>query len=163
MVILSDDFTSVGVSNSIGMDWDSAGNMYVSSYTLRQVRKFDASGADAGLFINTNLVGPTNIWFDSNGDLLVLDFDGGAVKRFDSSGVYQGIFIQGLGQTEGYAYLPNGNLLIGNGATSAVKMYDPNGMFIRDLVPSRAGNLKTPNAVVIRTRDPGFYDQRRTQ
>jgi len=88
--------------------------------------------------------------------LLVLDFDGNAVKRFDSNGAYLGIFIPGVSQTEGYAYLPNGNLLIGNGGTSAVKMYDGNGTFIKDLVASAAGGLKQPNAVVIRQTNSGF-------
>ncbi len=150
------EFTSVGVPQSIGLDWDSAGNLYVSSYNGDSVRKFDSAGADLGMFINTNLLGPTNIWFDTNHDLLVSDYDGGAIKRFDSTGAYLGNYIQGVGQTEGFAYLPNGNLLIGNGATSAVKMYDGSGVFIRDLIASGAGNLKTPNAVVIRTRGSGF-------
>ena len=68
-----DDFTSVGVSQSIGVDWDSTGNLYVSSFNGNNVRKFDSNGNDMGLFINSNLQGPTNIWFDDNGDLLVLN------------------------------------------------------------------------------------------
>ena len=50
------------------------------------VRKFDTNGVDQGLFINSGLSGPTNIWFDSNGDMLVADWSGGAVRRFDSNG-----------------------------------------------------------------------------
>lgn len=74
------EFTSVGVPQSIGLDWDSNGNLYVSSYTGDNVRKFDPNGNDLGLFVTSNLAGPTNIWFDDNGDLLVSDYDGTAVK-----------------------------------------------------------------------------------
>ena len=44
-----DEFTSVGVTQSIGLDWDSQGNLYVSSFDKMQVRKFDSEGNDLGL------------------------------------------------------------------------------------------------------------------
>jgi len=146
-----DDFTSVGISKSIGLDWDRDGNLYIASYDGQIVRKFDTDGIDQGNFIVTDLAGPTNIWFEDNGDLLVLDYDGGAARRFNSQGVFQGNFIAGLSQSEGVDYLPNGNLLIGNGGTSAVKMYTPGGTYLSDIIPSRSGGLLQPNAVVVRT------------
>jgi sugar lactone lactonase YvrE len=145
-----DDFTSVGVSQSIGIDWDSNGNLYVSSYSEDNVRKFDQDGNDMGLFVTTNLLGPTNIWFDENGELLVIDYNGTAVKRYNTSGTFINNFITGLGNAEGVDFFPNGNILIGNGATSSVKMFDSNGNYIEDLIPSGSGGLMTPNAVVIR-------------
>ena len=145
-----DEFTNLGVSQSIGLDWDVGGNLYVSSYSDDSVRKFDTEGNDQGLFINSNLSGPTNIWFDDNGDLLVVDYDGTAVKRFDSDGNYLGDFLQGLSNAEGVAYLPNGNILIGNGGNSAVKLFSPTGTYISDFISSGSGNLITPNAVVVR-------------
>ncbi|HEY6625704.1 MAG TPA: hypothetical protein VIZ21_02000, partial [Ignavibacteriaceae bacterium] len=48
-----DEFTSVGVTQSIGTDWDDDGNLYVSSYGGASVRKFDPNGNDLGIFINT--------------------------------------------------------------------------------------------------------------
>lgn len=147
------EFTSVGVSQSIGLDWDSENNLYVSSYNGDLVRKFDATGNDLGIFIDENLAGPTNIWFDENGDLLVADYDGFAIKRFDSNGEYQEDFIAGLSNPEGIAYMENGNILIGNGGTSAVKMYDSDGEYIEDFIASGTANLLTPNAVVIREID----------
>ena len=145
-----DEFTSVGVSQSIGIDWDSSGNMYISSYNGKYVRKFDQNGNDMGLFVTTNLLGPTNIWFDDNGDLLVIDYNGTAVKRYDTSGNFINNFITGLGNAEGVDFFPNGNILIGNGATSSVKLFDSNGNYIEDFIPSGSGGLITPNAVVIR-------------
>jgi sugar lactone lactonase YvrE len=145
-----DDFTSVGVPQSIGIDWDSSGNLYVSSYNGKNVRKFDQNGNDLGLFVNSNLLGPTNIWFDDNGDLLVSDYNGTAVKRFDSDGNYLDDFITGIHFSEGVDFFPNGNILIGNGATHSVKMFDSNGNYIEDFIPSGSGGLVTPNAIVIR-------------
>ncbi len=144
------DFTSQGVNQSIGMDWDEKGNLYVSSYTGDLVHKFDTAGLSQGVFINTNLAGPTNIWFDFNGDLLVVDYDATSVKRFDSTGTFKGNFITGLGNAEGVDTFPNGNILIGNGATSSVKMFNSSGTFLGDFVAPGVGNLLNPNAVVIR-------------
>ena len=145
-----DEFTSVGVTQSIGIDWDDDGNLYVSSYGGASVRKFDPDGNDLGIFVNSNLAGPTNIWFDNNGELLVIDYNGTSVKRFGSSGNFVNNFITGLSQAEGVDFFPNGNILIGNGATHSVKMYDSNGVYIEDFIPNGSGGLVTPNAVVIR-------------
>ncbi len=145
-----DDFTNIGVSQSIGLDWDSTGNLYVSSWSGGYIRKFDTSGNDLGLFVNSNLSGPTNIWFTDNGHLLVTDYSGAAVKEFDSIGSYLGNFISGLGNAEGVDYFSNGDILIGNGATSSVKLFDSTGNYIQDFIASGAGNLLTPNAVLIR-------------
>lgn len=146
-----DDFTSIGVNQSIGLDWDTDTNLYVSSYNGRSVRKFDANGIDQGLFIDTtNLQGPTNIWFDSSGDLLVADYNGTSVKRFDANGVFQGNYLTGLGQSEGVAYMSDQTILIGNGINGSVKHFASNGNFITDLVTPGSGGLIRPNAVVIR-------------
>lgn len=146
-----DEFTSVGVSNSIGLDWDSDGNLYVSSYDGAYVRRFDPQGNDLGLFINSNLQGPTNIWFDQDGDLLVMDWNAGNIKRFNSSGVYQGVFIGALGQPEGFEFLPNGDLLVANGTTGSVRRYNSNGAFLGNFVSPGSGGLATPNAIRFRT------------
>ena len=153
-----DEFTSVGVPQSIGLDWDSNGNLYVSSYSGDNVRKFGLNGNDLGLFVTSNLAGPTNIWFNDNGDLLVSDYDGTAVKRFNSNGVFQNNFATGLSQSEGVDFFPNGNILIGNGATHSVKMYDSNGVYIEEFIPNGSGGLMTPNAVVIRKSNPVSVD-----
>ena len=47
-------------------------------------------------------------------------------------------------------FFPNGNILIGNGATHSVKMFDSNGNYIEDFIPNGSGGLITPNAIVIR-------------
>jgi hypothetical protein len=146
------DFTQTTTGSAIGLDWDTAGNLYVSSYYGKYVRKYGPTGEDLGNFISANLVGPTNIWFAENGDLLVMDYLGNSVKRFDSQGNYLGVFITGLPQGEGVDFLANSNLVIGCGGTSSVRVYAPDGMFIEDFVPSATLGLLTPNAVVLRPK-----------
>ena len=132
------------------------GRFHGITSNLGNVRKFNALGEDQGLFISSNLAGPTNIWFDSNGDMLVCDWNGGTVDRFDSDGNYIGAFMTGLNQPEGVAILPSGNYLIGNGGTGAVKEFDTGGVFIQDLIPAGTGDLLTPNAVVLRNNPTGL-------
>ena len=44
-------------------------------------------------------------------------------------------------------------MLIGNGGTRAVKLFDADGNFIEDIVPSGTANLLLPNAVVLREKE----------
>ena len=148
-----DQFTSVGVSASIGLDWDNEGNLYVSSYDGRFVRKFSPTGADLGKFISSNLAGPTNIWFDEEGDLLVNDYNAGSVKRWDNNGSFKGVFISNVPQCEGVGLLSDGNLLLGIGGTSSVRSYNSAGELVNTIIPSGSLGLLTPNAVVLR-QDP---------
>ncbi len=145
-----DDYTDMGVIQSIGIDWDNEGNLYVSTYGGNLVRQFDTTGHHLGLFISSSLQGPTNIWFDDMGDLLACNWNGTTVKRFDSDGNYEEDFITGLSNPEGVAIYPNGDILIGNGGTGAVKLFDSDGNFIKNIVESGSGGLLFPNAVVLR-------------
>lgn len=145
-----DEFTSTGVATSIGMDWDSEGNFYVSSYNGKYVRKFSPTGADLGNFINSNLAGPTNIWFAANGDMLVNDYNSNNVKRFSSTGQYLGIFATPVGQCEGVAFPDPAHILIGVGGASSVRLFDTTGTKIKEFIPSGTLGLMTPNAVVLR-------------
>jgi hypothetical protein len=149
-----DEFTDVGVSNSIGMDWDSQGNLYVASFNLAHVRKFDSNGNDLGVVVNTNLQGPTNIWFDQAGDLLVVDWNGQSIRKYDSNGVFKSNLVTGLAEPEGIEFLDNGDFLVGNGGTSSVKQYDSNGSFVKDFVPFRSGGLMKPNGLRFRKGPP---------
>ncbi len=145
-----DEFTSVGVPQSIGLDWDADGNLYVSSYGGSFIQKFDPDGNDLGPFINSGLAGPTNIFFDKNGsgDLIVFNWNNGRVKRFDSNGNFIEDLITGVSQCEGFDFMANGDILIGVGGSGSVKRYDSEFNFIEDFIA--AGTLLTPNAVRIR-------------
>lgn len=145
-----DNFTSVGVNQAIGLDWDNSGNLYVSSYNGAFVRRFDTNGNDLGFFIDSGIAGPTNIWFDDAGNLLVADYDGGNVKLFDSGGNFQENFILALVNPEGVDFYPNGDILIGSGGSSSVRRYDSEGNLVETVVASGSGGLLRPNAVVLR-------------
>lgn len=145
-----DEFTSIGVSQSIGMDWDADGNLYVSSYGGSFVQKFDPNGNDLGPFISTGLSGPTNIFFDKSGsgDLIVFNWSSGVIKRYDNNGNFVEDLITGVGHCEGVDFLPNGDILIGAGTAGSIKRYDNDFNFIEDFIP--AGTFITPNAITIR-------------
>ena len=146
-----DAFTDTGIPQSIGLDWDHSGNLYVSSFQNNQVIKFDTQGRSQGVFTaDGNTQGPTNIWFNAAGDLMVNDWKAGKVVTFDASGQFLATFATGLSQVEGVSELDDGSLLIGNGGTGAVKLFDADGNFIEDFVPSGSGGLGKPNAVIVR-------------
>jgi WD40 repeat protein len=148
------DFTSAGVSQSIGIDWDANGDLYVSSYGGSFIQKFDGTtGADLGPFINNGLQGPTNIFFEPDGNLIVFNYNSGIIKRFDSSGNFVEDVITGVNGCEGFAFFPNGDLLIGVGSDGSVRRYDSDYNFIENFVEPNT-DLITPNAIVIREDIP---------
>lgn len=144
-----DEFTNNGVPRSVGIAWDSAGNLYGGSYGGGFVQQFDTNGIDQGMYVNTELQGPTNIWFDDSDNLYVIDWSSGDVEQFDDDANYVGKFITGLGQPEGVDFRANGNILIGNGTTSEVKEYLADGTFVQNVVPAGSGGLIQPNAVIL--------------
>ncbi|WP_460218323.1 T9SS type A sorting domain-containing protein [Psychroserpens sp. MEBiC05023] len=149
------NYTSAGIFLSIGMDWDSDGDFYISAFGSGRVYKFNSSGQYDSIFINeSNLSGPTNIWFDKteNGNMWVIDYGDSSLKLFNSLGEPLGTIVSGLSTPEGVAFLDNGNFLIGNGPTGLIKMYDSNGTFIEDFIDSdasMAANLINTNAFYI--------------
>jgi hypothetical protein len=145
-----DEFTSIGITGAIGLDWDTSGNLYISSYTANTVRKFDSSGNDLGVYIS-GLQGPTNCWFDpaGNGDMLVCNWNGSNIKRYDSNGNYVSDFVASITQPEGVAYLPNGNLLVGSGgAIDDIIEFESDGTMVG--VFASGNGLANPNAIVLR-------------
>lgn len=155
-----DEFTTVGVTQGIGMDWDAGGNLYVSSYGGAFVRKFDPNGNDLGILIDSDLSGPTNLMIDGTA-MLVLDWNAGNVQRFDvATGAFLGTFITGLTNPEGIDRLPNGNFLIGDNGTNSVLEFDSNGAPLGEY--TQGGDLITPNAVVLRDATLGISETGRT-
>ena len=146
-----DEFTSVGVSQSIGLDWDSDGYLYVSSYGGSSVRMFDTEGMDMGLFIDSELGGPTNIHFNDQGELIVLDWSQANVERFAANGDYLGEWTNGINQVEGLDVHPDtGNYFLGAGALGRIDEFTPDGTFVQTVVESGSGGLIQPNAVIFR-------------
>ena len=153
--VFDSEYTDSGVFQSIGIDWDESGNLYVSSYGQGSnglIKYFDSSGNEIGIFGDSSLLaGATNIWFqpDGSGNLLALDYNGNRLAQFDSSGTFLSFPITGLATPEGYAYLPNGNLLISERGADKISEFDADFNLIgRWDHPS--GNLSGPNFIRIR-------------
>lgn len=148
------DFTDIGIAQSIGIDWDASGDLYVSSYGGSLVQKFDGTtGASMGPFIDTGLQGPTNIFFEASGNLIVFNYSSGIIKRFDATGAFIEDLITGVNGCEGFAFFPNGDILIGVGSDGSVRRYDSDYNFIENFVEPNT-TLLTPNAIVIRDDIP---------
>jgi hypothetical protein len=144
------EWTDTGVSQSIGAAWNNANTMFVSSYGLGTVRQFDSNGMDQGNFITT-LQGPTNLWFhpDASGDILINLWNANKIVRYDSSGNLVGDYVSSIAQPEGYAYLPNGNLLVGSGgAADKISQFQSDGTPLADF--ATGNGLANPNAIYIR-------------
>jgi WD40 repeat protein len=147
-----DEFTSIGAPKGLGHTWDANKNFYISLFGATggagTVHKFDSSGNDSGIFINSVVLdGPTNIWFGANGDMLVEDWNAGKILRFDSTGQYVNVFVSGLTNPEGIAFLPNGNMLVCDWGVDAVHLIDSNGNLLGYFC---SGSLIDPNCVKVR-------------
>lgn len=157
------EFTDEGIPTSIGLDWDSDGNLYVSSYGTSKVSQFNTSGEIQGTFIDNNLGGPTNIHRETDGNYLVLNWNTGNIQRFDANGAHLETFTTEVTQPEGIAIHPiSGNYLVGNGGPAQIDEFAPDGTFIGSVVESGAGGLIQPNAVVVReaTLSVGAYQKK---
>lgn len=161
-----DEFSSIGILQSIGIDWDAVGNMYISSFGQGPngfVQKFDTSGNDMGTFIDSTILqGPTDIWFDENENLLVEDWTLGIVRRFSPTGQYIDDLITGMSNPEGVSFFPNGDILICDWGTDTVERFDNGGNPLGTLINNGNG-IADPNAVVIRDPNLSVPDYRQDQ
>lgn len=145
-----DEFTTEGVPRSIGLDWDSDGNLYVSSYGGSSVTQFNSDGESQGVFIDTNLSGPTNIHREADDNFLVLNWNGGNIQRFDANGTHLETFTTEVSQPEGIAIHPiSNNYIIGNGGAGQIDEFAADGSLVQTIVEG-GGGLLQPNAVVVR-------------
>ena len=159
-----DTFTNITVAQSIGIAWDAAGSVFITSFGGADVFRFDATGIYTGIPIigPLNVFGPTNIWFDAAGDIIILDWTGNKVRKYNAAFVQQPNFINSIPRPEGYVYLPNGELLIGSGGGApSVRRYDSNGNFI-DFFATGSG-LENPNAICLKATTAGLNEQIITQ
>ncbi len=132
-----------------GMDqtWDDDGNLYITSWGIPDVRKFDSQGNALGVLINSSLTGPVNLWIDGD-DLYVSDWSVGQVKIFDkNSGAFKSTFVTGLTRVEGYLFDGKGNLFLCDWQNNVVNRYDAiTGEFREEFINDQV-NLNTPNSI----------------
>ncbi len=137
--------------------WNAAGTLHVVSFSSRDVRRFDADGAQLDVLIGPEqLRGPVNLWFEGD-DLFVVDWSRGAVRRFDAAtGAFEATYVSGMTNAEGWAIGPDdGDLYIADWAQSVVNRYD-RATGERVGVFATGGGLSTPNDVMFAPRFPDF-------
>jgi sugar lactone lactonase YvrE len=141
-----DDFTTTGVDQAIGLDWDKNGDLYVSSYRGLFIERFDTEGKSKGKFISTGLFGPTNIHFNEAGELIVLDYNSGRILLYTSNGTLIKTIAQGAAHCEGISFSKNGNMFIGT--KSQINVYNIDGSFNKIITLPSDIKILNVNAVV---------------
>lgn len=145
-----DEFTE-NLNQPLDHAWDRRGNLYVSCFGSKEVRKYDERGRfRERLPGSEELNGPTNIWFGEDSNLYVADWPTGRILRLDGgSGRFQGVFISGMKRIEGVAMGPDGRLYLCDWQANIVQRYDARtGNFIDTFI--EGGGLEQPNAIVFR-------------
>jgi hypothetical protein len=79
---------------SLGMAFDSSGNLYVTAAFNNRVVKFDTNGGLVGTFASGMSV-PESIVFDNSGNAYVSSVGGTGIRKFNSSGTLLGTFLPG--------------------------------------------------------------------
>src|SRR5262249_16218028 len=94
-----------GLSNPVGLAFDAARNLYVSSQGNNTITKFNPSGIGSP-FASSGLHGPAGLAFDSKGYLFVANHDNNTIEKFDPSGVGPVFATSGMDQPIFLAFEP---------------------------------------------------------
>ena len=156
-----------GVSNPQGVVFGADGNLYVSSFTTSEVKRYvgplnPSPGTLIGAFVSAGsggLNGPVGLVFGPDGNLYVSSDNNHSVLRYDgTSGAPMGVlptFVPansvGLVEPLGLVFGPDGNLYVCDRNTATVKHYNgTTEAFINNFASGPAGFLTfTPSAPVI--------------
>lgn len=86
------DPNSLKILEGTGMAFDTAGNLYVTTFSRNSVRKYDNSGNFIGNFGSGYTGKPESIVFDNDGNAYVSAATGGVIRKFDSSGNFKTLY-----------------------------------------------------------------------
>lgn len=147
-----DEWSEVDVREGCGMEWDSEGSLYVTTWSDGQnngtagfVRKFAPDGSDLGIIINSTILqGPVGLWIDESDVLFVIDWTLGRVSKFNTDGIFLEHFITGMIRTEGDAIGPDGKYYLCDWQANRVNRYNSDGSFDTTLVDQ---GLTVPNGI----------------
>jgi sugar lactone lactonase YvrE len=155
---------SGGLAGPIGIGFDAAGNVYVSSRATGNVLRYDATGVFMnGLVPNGTLVAPTELVFaPGGGGLYVSESGANAIRRFDgTTGALIDTIVAddpttpdnesgGLLTPRGLGVSTDGSLLVNSSGSDQVLRYDSTtGTFLEvflsnDTLPADVGRLARP-------------------
>jgi sugar lactone lactonase YvrE len=117
---------------------DSAGNVYVGSYSSGQIHRYSSAGADLGVFA-TMTTDAYNIAFDTSGVLFAASYGTGQIRRFSSTGADLGVFATIAGASS-LAFDAVGNLYAGT-ANGVIQRYSPTGVNLGTFATVSGANL----------------------
>ncbi len=132
-------FAGTNLSLSVGLAFDSSGNLYAANYGNDTISKFDASGGYVSN-ISSNLSGPWGLAFDSSGNLYAGNPNQNTISKFNSSGGYVSSISSNLGTPGGLAFDSSGNLYAANyGGT--ISKFDASGGYVSDISSNLSGPI----------------------
>ena len=145
-----------------GVAIDASGNLFISDYNDRRVRKVDTNGiittvagmgiygssGDGGAATNAMLKYPSGVAIEASGNLFITDYNDGRVRKVNTNGIITTVagggssFGDGGAATNAYLNNPNGaavdasgNLFIADVGNHRVRRVDANG-----IITTVAGN-----------------------
>jgi sugar lactone lactonase YvrE len=161
---------SGGLDGPIGLAFDNAGNLYVSSFNTGNILSYDSTGVFRNsLGPNGTLSQPAEIVFGPNSsDLYVSESDGNTMRRFIGAAGEPTVFVGaddpftpdinengGLLTPRGLGFSADGSLLVNSSGTNQVLRYDgTTGAFVEvflssDDIPSTSDRLDRPVGMLL--------------
>ena len=83
-------FASTGLSNPIGLAFDSAGNLYTAIFSNNTIEKFTSTGgvlsSTGSVFTSSGVNNPVSLAFDSAGNLYLANGGNNTIEEYASTG-----------------------------------------------------------------------------
>jgi sugar lactone lactonase YvrE len=120
-------FASTGLDYPVGLAFDSAGNLYASSFRNNTIEKFTPGGVGS-VFASTGLNGPYGLAVDAAGNLYVANTLNDTIEKFTPGGVGSVFASSGLNHPVGLAFDAAGNLYAANSHADTIEKFTPGGV-----------------------------------
>ena len=116
-------FVNTGLTISVGLAFDTAGNLFVGDRGSTAIKKFTPGGVGTVFVPSGNglLFQPRAMAFDSTGNLYVANGTANSIVRFTPGGVGSVFATTGVVAAEGLAFDSAGSLFVANGDNTIVK------------------------------------------
>lgn len=121
-----------------GIAFGPNGHLYVCSFATDRVVEFTEAGALVrSIGSGTSLDGPDGVAIAPDGQIWVCAFASGKLYEFNPDGILLREFNPGgLDLCNSICILPNGNIAVGNLATTSFLIFNPNGANVGNIIPN---------------------------